>query len=1779
MFAECTGEPSTDWQRRWLIRRLIKFNKSTIDKLQYPAWYLENPQMYNSTRRPLPPSSTPDTYFHDPDYGCDPYHNPDLYDQTTLTFKETINVPFHEFAKKTNMNLDTTKRRIDDNNDHQPVPHADEQETELQVIVSPPEYPLKPIIKKLVSNSTTNRSPIRVPAPTNEIRASMTSSPSSPQSPEILTTKRTPPTEAIITGASDAHKAGDPPANTTTQTTVTPIQKTRRIKRALTCEFDNKAQLNTERNYEPENHQHNEDNTLLQLDPNLITSIPTSDKPAGEKCLPLFSAIALKQKRRMLFAPMDFKHFSIDALIDSGALVNCMPESEFQKLKNMSPDNILQETDPPPFKLQVANGDIESPTRTIQLQFEIGDWTFKETFIVANKITGPILGLTFLKSNSAILDASQGLLHFPHLTYAINPVSEEQPAKPYKVSIPNQTTLAPDQCITVEAAVNIRSIADTTGVIHPIPSYTEDKPIAIASSLSTAHEMKVPIRITNTSPTPFTIKKNTVVAEFHITTPKEAKNIKPLSTAALKVLTEDDSEQALEYVHELLKTTEKPETTQQFWFPTPDNPGDPSTHTPVQRRILREIEELEEIQKLNPTNSLQEKQKFLENFKWEDSQLGEQDRKDIEDILVEYHDIFARHRLDIGVNHEFKIKLTPKNDQPAYTQSLPCPVNLKEDLTVELALMHYYGIITTLPFSKYASPIFAQRKPNGRLRLLVDLRKINSLIADDYTNNNHPVSTLSDAAQHLAGKKLFCKLDCSQAYHVLQMADKKSVELLAFNFASRTFAYLRLAQGLSRSLSSFSSFMREYLDRVIKADKCAQYVDDIGIATHNAEELKTNLREVFQCVREAGLRLTMAKCQFGAKEVQFLGRTVSPEGIAPQDQKIHNYLQKLTFPKTKKGLQRYIGFVNYYRNYIPRLSEKIAPFHDLIKAEKPIKITNEIMNSFSSINKSLDNACGLWLKQPMPNRQYVLMTDANFKNAGYALMIEENEEEKITSVKKTYAPVAFGSKMFSPSQIKMSIYAKEFLAIYFAFMEYSHILWESTKPVVVLTDNKSVTRFFQTKIIPPALWNACDFVLQFRFTIAHVPGKMNTAADFLSRLDLHPKEKVHLTIRDDITTTPIQVNIQSSDVAEEEQFFFMPDDDTETEEQIWERKLRARKKFTAKDDSPPPSNETTIETTNSDQEVTIFQTEVLVTQTTPETTTEDDSPLKTMRHQQDKDNVLRNYKLRLLKEPYNEQLLASDPRAARYIAQDSRIILKDGLLYRQYFDNAGKAKFLQILLPEHLIDSFILAHHGQGNKHPGIAKVIQQCREKYYYPGMAARIAHHISRCTECMQTKRIDKRSITPPMIDTSKLALGPEDALQMDIVPFDEPSGGYHAIITAMDVFSRYLFTYNVVRTDASTVARVLVDIMTRHAYLPTTIITDKGTQFMSEVVADATRTLGIQLRHATTKHAQTIGILERCHASLKESLKISTGERRTMWHQYVAIATLNYNTSYHSSLGCEPSRVFHGRIPYNVLDLKFGIRNAQQTKPTTTHGEDILHKTQQIKETVNKNLMQSYIRYKQYYDKKANAHPLHVNEYCYALHPKANTQGTKIPFTEYLWTGPYIVVKTLPNNNYLIRKLQTKFTQILHRIRLKPCPTDKPLPDKPVLPKEFIPDKEVDVFHDDLYAQAWQSNSEDFTPTPNTPLQKEPTVTFPDPPEDQAITRNTRPPDPEDFHITPNPDEPPNDTLSGASSDNYVNDTPTQNSPRKNKYNLRANPPSNWKKDYAYYNPLNVNTSSQN
>ena len=328
---------------------------------------------------------------------------------------------------------------------------------------------------------------------------------------------------------------------------------------------------------------------------------------------------------------------------------------------------------------------------------------------------------------------------------------------------------------------------NVTGILQPSNDLAEDGDITFCAALVTLTQGQVAIHVNNFTDQPYTLKRGSHIANFSVLTPEQMKYVKLVDPVTTWHLLQENPENAVYYASSLIKFARFDEDKENYWFPNPEDPGDPQSHTPIQQRILKELYNLQELEKLNPLDNPESRKQFFAHFDWTDSTLNPYAISQIEELLVEFHDIFARHRFDIGMNEDFKVKLTPKDDSPAYSQNLPTPINLKEDILVELAMLHQYGIITTLPFSKYASTIFAQKKQNGKLRLLVNLRKINTSISEDYINNNHPVSTLTDAAQHMAGKRLFCKLDCSQAYHCLKMADQRSIEMLAFNFASRIF--------------------------------------------------------------------------------------------------------------------------------------------------------------------------------------------------------------------------------------------------------------------------------------------------------------------------------------------------------------------------------------------------------------------------------------------------------------------------------------------------------------------------------------------------------------------------------------------------------------------------------------------------------------------------------------------------------------------------------------------------------------------------------------------------------------------------------------------------------------------------------------------------------------------------------------------------------------------------------------------------------------------------------
>ena len=94
----------------------------------------------------------------------------------------------------------------------------------------------------------------------------------------------------------------------------------------------------------------------------------------------------------------------------------------------------------------------------------------------------------------------------------------------------------------------------------------------------------------------------------------------------------------------------------------------------------------------------------------------------------------------------------------------------------------------------------------------------------------------------------------------------------------------------------------------------------------------------------------------------------------------------------------------------------------------------------------------------------------------------------------------------------------------------------------------------------------------------------------------------------------------------------------------------------------------------------------------------------------------------------------------------------------------------------------------------------------------------------------------------------------------------------------------------------------------------------------MADLTKLLEVELKHATLKHPQTIGVVERSHAALKWILKLNSNEQWNDWHKYVPLATFMHNTTYHSSINCCPTTLFHGREPVKPPDLRFSTQTMQ-------------------------------------------------------------------------------------------------------------------------------------------------------------------------------------------------------------------------------------------------------------
>ena len=324
----------------------------------------------------------------------------------------------------------------------------------------------------------------------------------------------------------------------------------------------------------------------LTTTPPLTTATPlieerlVRDEQTNEVYLPLTSSVVLKRKQEMLYVPLDFENnLTVDALVDSRAFVSAITQDDLETIKQKAPNNILKIDDPPNFQIQVANGQLEKPLSTATLNFESGGNSFAEHFVVLKKLTGPIIGLHFMRNNIVVIDTTNGLIHFPHLTMQVKTTSSETTTKPQPVITDEALTIPPTTTKTITTFIDHPSKWNTTGTVKTLEKFRETTSLLISHSMSTIIDKRIAVRVTKLTESPYHIKTHTQIAEISVVTREQSKHIKPVDMAILSMIPQGDPDLTA-YLNELLRTNKREQQDSTFWFPTPENPGKPEDQTP-----------------------------------------------------------------------------------------------------------------------------------------------------------------------------------------------------------------------------------------------------------------------------------------------------------------------------------------------------------------------------------------------------------------------------------------------------------------------------------------------------------------------------------------------------------------------------------------------------------------------------------------------------------------------------------------------------------------------------------------------------------------------------------------------------------------------------------------------------------------------------------------------------------------------------------------------------------------------------------------------------------------------------------------------------------------------------------------------------------------------------------------------------------------------------------------------------------------------------------------------
>ena len=667
------------------------------------------------------------------------------------------------------------------------------------------------------------------------------------------------------------------------------------------------------------------------------------------------------------------------------------------------------------------------------------------------------------------------------------------------------------------------------------------------------------------------------------------------------------------------------------------------------------------------------------------------------EVLEAHQHLFSRNPLDLGKTDLVKHKIQLTDPTPIKDRYRRIPPQMYDSVREHLQEMLDMGAIRA-SHSPWASAVVLAKKKDGGLRFCLDLRNLNSRTVKDA----YSLPRIDESLDCLRGSKWFSSLDLKCGYWQVEM-DEESKPYTAFTVGPLGFFECeRMPFGLVNAPATFQRLMENCLGE-LHLQSCIIYLDDVIVFSETFEEHLIRLNAVLQKFASAGLKLKPSKCELFKQAITYLGHVVSKDGVATCQNKIQSILD-WPEPTTVTEVRSYLGFVGYYRKFIPKFGLVARHLIDLTTGENAKRGSNKIhwtpecQEAFDKLKQLCTQAP--ILAYPDFHKPFKLYVDAS--GIGLGASLYQSQDEGPDRV------IAYASRSLTKSEAKYPAHKLEFLALKWAVTSKFHeYLYGST--FTVYTDNNPLTYILTTAKLDATGQRWVAALAPYQFTLKYRSGKLNIDADALSRIAWET----------DNSTKDTEIDPEGVQALLDKPVIY------DAQMEVWLNHTVAETKPTV---------------TNVREMLEADWKEV-----------------------QDKDPVLGAFKKLMRHETPCFPIL--DPRREYDVFTKRRgdYRVRKGVLYRKVVKGPHQPGVMQLVLPPRYRTLALYGCHDEVG-HPAHRRALSILQDRFYWPGMSEDCKQHISSCSRCVVFKSTPQQAPMQVISCTKPLELVHMDYLTIE-------------------------------------------------------------------------------------------------------------------------------------------------------------------------------------------------------------------------------------------------------------------------------------------------------------------------------------------------------------------------------------------------------------------------------